>query len=276
MTSMRLRQRVMGEMTRGRRKAMLLLVLVALLSPLWGPRSSCGIVKDMGKERARQILARIDDLWRSTSSTATLKMEVKTEHYTRTMILESWTKGREKSLVRIDSPLKEKGTISLKNNSAMYTYLPKTDRVIRLTSGMMMGSWMGSHFTNDDLVKESRLADDYDPEITFSGVRDGVEVIEFSLRPKPEAAVVWGRIDIVVRAADLLPLVSRYYDEEMTLARTLDFLAIREMGGRMLPSVLHMVPADKPGEYTELTYQAITFAVDLPDSLFSLLQLRRL
>jgi outer membrane lipoprotein-sorting protein len=227
-------------------------------------------------ERAREILARIDDLWRSTSSTATLQMVVRTEHYTRSMVMESWTKGREKSLVRIVSPLKEKGTVSLKNDDTLYTYLPKTDRVIRLTTGMMMGSWMGSHFTNDDLVKESRLAEDYDPEITFEGMRDGQEIVEFALIPKPDAPVVWGKIVIVVRAGDLLPLVSRYFDEEMTLARTLDFLDVREMGGRLLPVVLRMVPADKPSEFTEMTYQAIDFDVDLPDSLFSLMQLRRM
>lgn len=227
-------------------------------------------------DRAREILVRIDDLWRSTSSTATLQMVVRTEHYTRTMIMESWTKGREKSLVRIVEPLKEKGTVSLKNDDTLYTYLPKTDRVIRLTSGMMMGSWMGSHFTNDDLVKESRLAEDYDPEITFSGMRDGEEIIEFALLPKPEAPVVWGKIVIVVRTGDLLPVVSLYYDEEMTLARTLIFQDIREMGGRLLPVVLRMVPADKPDEFTEMTYQAIDFGAELPDTLFSLMQLRRM
>ena len=251
-------------------------ISLAVLLLLFAVLCSRAVAAGSDSDRAREILARIDDLWRSTSSTATLQMVVKTEHYTRTMIMESWTKGREKSLVRIVSPLKEKGTVSLKNDATLYTYLPKTDRVIRLTSGMMMGSWMGSHFTNDDLVKESRLADDYDPEITFSGVRDGQEVVEFALLPKPEAPVVWGKIVIVVRVGDLLPLISRYYDEEMTLARTLDFFDIREMGGRLLPAVLRMVPADKPGEYTELTYQAIDFGADLPDSMFSLLQLRRM
>ncbi|MHB1351509.1 MAG: outer membrane lipoprotein-sorting protein [Desulfobulbaceae bacterium] len=256
------------------RSAGLFLLLFALV--VFGPLCRMADAANGETERAREILARIDDLWRSTSSTATLRMVVKTEHYTRTMVMESWTKGREKSLVRIVSPLKEKGTVSLKNDDTLYTYLPKTDRVIRLTTGMMMGSWMGSHFTNDDLVKESRLAEDYDPEITFEGTLDGQEIVEFALIPKPEAPVVWGKIVIVVRAGDLLPLVSRYYDEEMTLARTLDFLDIREMGGRLLPVVLRMVPADKPGEFTEMTYQAIDFDVDLPDSLFSLMQLRRM
>jgi outer membrane lipoprotein-sorting protein len=191
-------------------------------------------------------------------------------------LLESWTKGKEKSLVRIISPLKEKGTISLKNGNTLYTYLPKTDRVIRLTSGMMMGSWMGSHFTNDDLVRESRLSEDYIPAILFEGSRDGREIIEFQLEPKPEAPVVWGRIVITVRAGDYLPLVSRYYEEDLTLARTLSFRDIREMDGRMLPAILHMQPEDKPGEYTEMTYQDIEFDVELPESLFSLMQLRRM
>lgn len=230
---------------------------------------------DLDRSEARDILARIDDLWRSTSSTASLRMVVSTEHYRREMLLACWTKGLDKSLVRIEEPLKERGTVSLKNGATLYTYLPKTDRVIRLTSAMMMGSWMGSHFTNDDLVKESRLAEDYEPAITFRGRRDGQEIIEFALAPKPEAPVTWGRIVIAVTAADLLPLVSRYYDEEMRLARTLTFREVRQLGGRMLPAVLHMVPADKPGEFTELIYENIDFGVDLPDGLFSLLQLRR-
>jgi len=190
--------------------------------------------------------------------------------------MDSWTKGKGKSMVRIISPLKERGTVSLKNENTLYTYLPKTDRVIRLTAGMMMGSWMGSHFTNDDLIKESRLSEDYDPAILYEGERDGKQVVEFDLIPKPEAPVVWGKINITVLEDVYLPVVSRYYDEDMVLARTLYFRDIREMSGRMLPAVLHMVPADKPGEYTELIYQEITFDVDIPDAMFSILQLRRM
>ncbi|MCL7488584.1 MAG: outer membrane lipoprotein-sorting protein [Desulfobulbaceae bacterium] len=230
--------------------------------------------EDNGRLRAREVLEKIDDLWRSSSSKARLQMEVKTEHYTRTMIMDSWSKGRDMSLVRIVLPLKEKGTVSLKNGNTMYTYLPKTDRVIRLTSGMMMGSWMGSHFTNDDLVKESRLSDDYEPEITFEGIRDGEDIIEFALLPHHDAPVVWGKIVITVRADDYLPVDSLYYDEDMILARTLTFSDVKEMGGRLIPVVLHMVPADKPDEYTELIYLQVDFDIGLPDSLFSIMQLR--
>jgi len=225
--------------------------------------------------RAHRILAEIDDLWRADSSSSLLSMRVVTAHYTRTVRMECWTLGKDKSLIRIVSPLKEKGTITLKSGNVVYTYLPKTDRTIRLTSSMMLGSWMGSHFTNDDLVKESRLAEDYDPEIVFEGERDGRRIIEFSLVPKPEAPVVWGRIDTTVLADGYLPLLSFYYDEDGVLARTITFSDIKEMGGRRLPAAMRVVPADKPGEYTEMLYEKISFGLKLDDSFFSLQELRR-
>ncbi len=225
--------------------------------------------------RARQILEEVDDLWRSQSSHSILSMRVKTRHYTRTVTMENWTKGKEKSLVRILSPRKEKDTATLKSGNNVYTYLPKTDRTIRLTSSMMMGSWMGSHFTNDDLVKESRLSEDYDPEIVFEGERDGRSIIEFGLIPKPDAPVVWGKIVFTITAQDHLPIVSQYFDEDMVLARTFTFSDIKEMGGRKVPALMHVVPTDKPEEFTEMVYQSIQFDLEIADSFFSLHQLRR-
>jgi hypothetical protein len=225
--------------------------------------------------RALRMLEELDDLYRSASSYSILTMRVKTAHYTRTMAMEGWSKGKDKSLMRITSPRKEKGTATLKSGNSIYTYLPKTDRTIRLTSGMMMGSWMGSHFTNDDLVKESRLSEDYDPAITFEGDRDGTAIVEFTLFPKPDAPVVWDKIVTTIRAADHIPVSSLYYDEDMVLARTLTFSGIKEMGGRLLPAVMLVVPADNPEEYTEIVYERIDFDMALGDSFFSLMQLRR-
>lgn len=226
-------------------------------------------------DRARRILRTVDDLWRGQSSHGILSMRVRTVHYTRSIRLEGWSKGKDLSLVRIIEPLKERGTATLKAGTSIYTYLPQTDRTIRLTSGMMMGSWMGSHFTNDDLVKESRLEEDYDPVITFEGERDGRSVLEFTLIPKPQAAVVWGKVVITVRAQDYIPLTSLYYDEDMALVRTMTFSKIKEMGGRRIPTVLRVVPSDKPGEYTELVYERMTFNLHLDDAMFSLAELRR-
>lgn len=226
-------------------------------------------------ERVHDLLNEIDDLWRGKSSYAVTSMQVKTEHYTRSMKMEGWSKGKEQTLFKVIEPLREKGSVTLKSGNHIYTYLPKTDRTIKLTSGMMMGSWMGSHLTNDDLVKEARLEEDYDATITFEGERDGQNIIEFSLIPRLDAAVVWGELVLVVLADSHIPLVEYYYDEDMLLARTISFSDIKMMGDRDRPAVLRVVPADKPDEYTEFTYLHLEFDLELSDRLFSLSSLKR-
>lgn len=248
-------------------------ILIALLLLL--PTINVSAAVDSSEVRARQVLEKIDDLWRADSSQSTVSMKVVTANYTRNVRMENWTLGKEKSLVRILSPRKEKGTATLKSGNSIYTYLPKTDRTIRLTSSMMMGSWMGSHFTNDDLVKESRLSDDYTPRIIFEGKRYGRKIIEFSLEPKPDAPVVWGKIVITVQADGYLPLESLYYDEDMYLVRTLLFSDIKTLGGRKVPALMRVLPADEPDEFTELVYEEMSFGVKLGEGFFSLQQLRR-
>ncbi len=226
-------------------------------------------------ERATRILREVDDLWRGDSSHARVSMQVRTEHYTRNMKMEAWSKGKEETLVRIVAPLKEKGMATLKSGNNIFTYLPRTDRTIRLTSGMMLGSWMGSHFTNDDLVKESRREEDYDAYISFEGERGGRELLEFTLLPRPEAAVVWGKLTLTVLAGSYIPLDEIYYDEDMRVARSITFSDVRLLGGRERPAVLRVVPADKPDEYTELVYESLELNIDVSGAVFSLSSLRR-
>ena len=230
---------------------------------------------DSARKRAEEILRQVDDLWRGSSSHSIFTMHIKTAHYTRDMRLEGWSKGKDKTLVRILLPLKDKDTATLKSGNNVFTYLPRTDRTIRLTSGMMMSSWMGSHFTNDDLVKESRMEDDYDPTISFEGKRDGRDIIEFTLIPKPDAAVVWGKVVAAVLSDGYLPLKFTYYDEDMNIARTITFSKMEMLAGRLRPAVMRVVPADKPDEYTELVYEELELNIPIKDDFFSLASLKR-
>jgi len=226
-------------------------------------------------ERANKILRYIDDLWRGESSSAVFTMRVKTAHYTRSMKMEAWSKGKEKTLVRIVSPLKEKGTATLKSDNNIFSYLPRTDRTVRLTSGMMMGSWMGSHFTNDDLVKDSRREDDFVSTISFEGMRDGQPIIEFTLIPKIDAAVVWGKVVLAVVDKQYIPLTEVYYDEDMRVARTITFSDLKQLGGQLRPAVMRVVPTDKPEEFTELIYERLEMNIGIGDDFFSIANLRR-
>jgi hypothetical protein len=226
------------------------------------------------RESAREIIDRIDRLLRGESSHGTAVMEVATENWERSLTMEIWSLGTEYALVRIVAPAKEAGTATLKAGDDIWNYLPKVDRTIKIPASMMMGSWMGSHFTNDDLVKDSRLVEDYEIEIAFEGERDGVEVWDFVLTAKPEAPVVWGRIEYRVRKKDLMPVWAKYFDDEGNLARTLGFEDFRTVSGRTVPLLMNMRPADKPNERTTVRYTGLQFDVSLERSFFSLQNLK--
>ena len=221
------------------------------------------------------IIDRVDRLLRGDSSRGVMSMEVVTENWDRSMTMEVWSLGTDYSLVRVQSPRREAGTATLKAEDDIWNYLPKVDRSIKIPASMMGGAWMGSHFTNDDLVKDSRLIDDYDIEVAFEGDDpDGIAVWELVLTPKPEAPVVWGSIEYRIRQGDYMPLWTKFYDEDGELARTMEHSAFTEMGGRLVPAVMDMYPADKPGERTTMRYEEIEFDVDIERSFFSLRNLQ--
>jgi len=251
----------------------IVLFIITLISPMG---SFPGENDTPSVKRAKDILRQVDDMWRGTSSHSILTMQVKTAHYMRDMRMEGWSRGKDETMVRILFPLKEKGTATLKSGNDIYSYLPKTDRTIKLTSGMMMGSWMGSHFTNDDLVRESRMEEDYEPSISYEGERDGRNVIEFTLIPRPDAAVVWGKIVATVLADGFMPVKYYYYDEDMNVSRTMIFNRFEMLAGKIRPKVMRVVPSDKPEEYTELVYEELELNISLEDEFFSISNLKRM
>ena len=225
-------------------------------------------------QSAREILEQVDQLLRGDSSHGRVTMEINTEHWSRSLEMEVWSLGTDHSLVRVQAPAREAGTSTLKAGQEVWNYLPRVDRTIKVPPAMMMGAWMGSHFTNDDLVKESSIVDDYEFDIAFEGERDGVEVWEFDLIPKPEAPVVWGRVEYQVRKADLMPIEVLYFDESGELMRTMHFSQYETLGGRLVPARMDVIPADKPEERTSLVYHELEFDLGLDEAFFSLRNLR--
>lgn len=220
------------------------------------------------------VLDGVDDMYRGRSSHGLMEMKVKTKHWTRAIAMESWSLGEEYSLVRIVAPKKERGTATLKAKDDLFTYLNKTGRTIKITGAMMGSSWMGSHFTNDDLVRENRLADTF----TFrrAKARESADTYVFELTPKPDAAIVWGRVDVTVRRSDLLPTQQVFYDEDLKPARKMSFGEYKELAGKTVPTRIRMEPMDGSGEYTELVQRKLELDIALDPSFFNLKKLRTL
>jgi outer membrane lipoprotein-sorting protein len=220
----------------------------------------------------------VDNLYRGDSddkgAVAVVTMKVKTSRWNRTLKMKSWSKGEEKSLIRIVEPKKEAGVTTLKNGDNIWNYLPKVDRTIKVPAGMMSGSWMGSHFTNDDLVQEARYSDDYTLKIVGRPV-DGKGDWKVEAVPNPDAPVVWGKVTVTIRGVDKLPTKTEFFDERGNLVRTMEYLDIQDIGGRKIPMRMKLTPADKPAEYTEVIQEKIAFDVDIPDTTFSLQALKK-
>ena len=201
-------------------------------------------------------------------------MEIVTSHWKRTLEMQVWSLGTDYSLIRVVAPPKEAGTATLRARDQLWNYLPRVDRTIKIPPSLIMSSWMGSHFTYDDLVKETRLIEDYDVAVGFEGDRAGVAVWEFVLTPKEEAPVVWGRIEEQVRKNDLMPTWIRYYNERGHEVRALTFGDYRIRGGRLVPVTLTMRPTDVADESTVVRYKELAFDTPINPSFFSLQQLR--
>jgi len=220
-------------------------------------------------QRARETVERVARLFSSKSIIATVKMQISNEDGQRTLLMKIWSLG-EKTLVRITSPQDEAGTAILKEGSEIWYYLPKSNRTVQVPASMAMNSWMGSDFTIDDLVKETFLTRDYSISTSFVGKRGGVAVAEYTLTPKAEAAVVWGKIILQIRQADAVPTWQGFYDENGQLVRELTFSDYKLMSGKLIPTRLVMRPADKAGAQTTIEYEDIAFDVPISQGTFSL------
>jgi len=233
--------------------------------------STCAIASNLDPEI---ILNNVDDIYRSNASHGILTLSVKTSNWQRSLTLEQWSKGNDMHLLKVLKPKKEKNLATLRVDKNVWNYMPKVKRVVKIPSSMMSSSWMGSHFTNDDLVKQSRMVIDYNFSITYEGLRDGVDIVEISCIPKKNAAVVWGKVEVIVYRNDFIPLNIVYYDEDLKLSRTLKFSNIQVLGGKKIPLQMKMVPTDEPEESTAILWEKIDFDLAIKDDFFSLRKLQ--
>lgn len=226
-------------------------------------------------QRAREIVDRVARLFISQSSTATVEMQITKQDWQRKISMQFWSLGEPNILVRIRQPPEDSGTAILKTAGKTWIYLPKANRTVEMPASMMMTSWMGSDFTLNDLVDQARLTNDYVIATAFEGQRDGVAMAEYALTPKPAAVVVWGKIILEIRQADLMPVRQRYYDEDGKLVRELSFSEYKTVSGRLIPTRLVMRPLDQAGQQTTITYEDIVFDAPVSWEKFSLGNLKQ-
>ena len=215
-----------------------------------------------------EIIKHIDQLYRSKTSQAEMEMEIVTPNWERTLAMTVWTKGTDKTFIRITAPKKEKDVTTLRIGKEMWNYLPKVNKTFKISPSMMMGSWMGSDFTNDDLVRESSLIDDYSYKL-ITPEDASPELIYIELIPKEDSPIVWGKVVSAVRSSDYLPVWQYFYDEKEKLMRVLNYKEIKSFGSKTIPSVMEMIPQNKKGHKTVVRFLKAEFDSEIDDKVFT-------
>lgn len=218
----------------------------------------------------QELIRSVEDQYWGISSQAEMEMSIKTANWERTTVMDAWSLGRDYFLVRISEPAKERGVATLKVEDEVWNYLPKVDRTIRIPPSMMGGSWMGSHITNNDLVKASHVDEDY----LFSLLEETDATWLVEGIPRENAVVIWGKIVYLIDKSNRVPIRVDYFDEEGIKVRTMEFDRVTTIGDRDVPMRMTIRPLEKPDELTVMDYRKLAFDVGLDKGFFSLRQLK--
>lgn len=226
-------------------------------------------------ESAKDIVKKANELIRANSSYSELSMKIVKPDWSRELDMKVWALEPEYSLVLITKPAKDKGTVFLKRQKEVWNWVPTISKVIKIPPSMMLQSWMGSDFNNDDLVRQSSIVEDYDHEIIAEEKHEGYDCYKIQMNPKPEAGVVWGKIIMWITKKGYLQLQADYYDEDDFLIKSMIGSKIQKMGGRTIPTHWEMIPHEKPGQKTIMDYNNIEFNIKTKTSFYSQKNMKR-
>ncbi|HAD98180.1 MAG TPA: outer membrane lipoprotein-sorting protein [Cryomorphaceae bacterium] len=225
---------------------------------------------------ATEIIRKSENKLRGDHSSGTVQMTIERPNWSRTMTMKTWSRGTEYSMILVTEPARDQGTVYLKRKSEIWNWVPSVERTIKLPPSMMSQSWMGSDFTNDDLVQESSILKDYTHKLLGEETIRGTACYKIQLTPKEDAAVVWGKVISWISKDDYLQLKTEFYDEDGELVNTMEGFEIKELGGRRLPPKLVMTPANEPGNRTIMRQLELNFDDEQPEGFYTTQNMKRI
>jgi len=224
---------------------------------------------------AKEIIKKSDELIKSKSSYAEVSMTIIKTDWSRTVGMKMWALEPDYAIIYVTEPARDKGTVTLKRKKEVWNWIPTAQKVIKIPPSMMLQSWMGSDFTNDDLVKESSLINDYSHTIAGEENFNDYDCYKIESIPKPDAGVVWGRLLTWIAKEEFFQLKVEFYDEDDFIVKSYLGSDIKELGGRTIPVHWEMIPVDRPGEKTIFDYHEIEFNYNVKESFFSEQNMKR-
>ncbi len=249
-------------------KTKLLLVVPVLIALLF--------IQAKTEYTALEVIQKANELRYGETSVGTMKMKVVRPTWSRSVSMKMWTKGTDYSMVIITAPAKEKGQVFMKRKTEMWNWIPSISRMIKLPPSTMSQGWMGSDYTNDDMMNEGSLVTDFHHKILRNETLENLDCYVIESTPKDDGDVIWGKKISWVSKDGFYNLKTESYDEDMYLVKTETASNITQMGGKKLPSHIEIIPADDPGNKTIVDLVDIKFDVDINDSFYSQQNMKRI
>ncbi len=218
---------------------------------------------------ATDIVRKANELMTGRSSESTSSMTVVRPAWTRNVEMKTWSLGNDYYMVQITAPAQDKGQVFLKRFNEMWNWIPTISRIIKIPPSMMGQNWMGSDFTNNDLVKANSIVDDYTHKILGNETLEGYDCFKIELTPKPDAAVVWEKIITWIAKDKYFMLKSEFYDEDGELVLMETQSDIRHFDDRDIPAKVVMTPVKETGKQTILEFKQLKFNMSLNADFFS-------
>lgn len=221
-------------------------------------------------QHAIDIVKKADAKMRGNTSLVEMSIKTIRPTWTRQMDLRVWSKGNDFAMIYIQSPARDRGITFLKRGKEVWNWIPTLEKTIKLPPSMMSQSWMGTDFTNDDLVRESSVIRDFNHSLGGDTLIGGRPCHIIWMDPKPEAAVIWGKLMVCIDKKDFMELHTRFYDEEGELVNVMNAYDPAIMGGRLIPTRFEIIPVDKNNQKTEMRYKKVVYDKPLEDAFFSI------
>jgi len=226
---------------------------------------------------ATDIVRKADEKFNGEkSSYSEMSMSIIRPSWQRTLVFRNWTMGRDYALTLITLPAKEAGQTFLKRMSEMWSWNPSISRLIKLPPSMMSQGWMGSDYTNDDVLRESSVVTDYAHEMAGEEIIDGRLCYKIVMKAREEASIVWGKQIRWIDKKDFLLLKAELYDEDGYLVRTETGKEIKVMDGRTIPTLIELIPSEEPENRTLVRIVTIQFNKPVDESFFSQQNMKRI
>lgn len=229
----------------------------------------------LGDPSAKEIVRKSTEKLIGNTSQGEMKMTIVRPTWKREITMKSWSLGEEYALILVTGPARDKGTAFLKKGKEVWNWQPTIDRSVKLPPSMMSQSLMGSDFTNNDMVDQASVIDDYTHKLLGEEEIDGRPCYKIEMTPEDDAAIVWGKVISWIDKEDFLQLRAEFYDEEDYLVNTMKGMEIKELGGKLLPSRLEITPEEEPENKTIIEYISLSFDKPIKKSFFSVQNMKR-